>query len=74
MPLPSISKNDSMFKYMNTHACVCAHAHMLWIYIPVPESEIWFAFVLQSCPKSMILTLFDRIYFRSRENIYELKN
>ena len=44
MPLPSISKNDSMFKCMNTHTPV--QAQMLLMYILVPESEIWLAFVL----------------------------
>ena len=41
-----VKGNDSMFKYMNTHTPV--QAQMFLIYILVPESEIWLAFVLQS--------------------------
>ena len=68
MPLPSISKNDSMFKYLNTRTPV--QAQMLLIYILVPESEIWLAFVLQSWPKDMVLTLYDEYISGYGEGIW----
>lgn len=67
---PSISKNDSIFKNMNAHT----RTHDVDIYLTDKIWNVVFASALQSCLKTMILTIYNWIYFRNREKTCELKN